>query len=131
MNLNFEKSNGLIPAIIQDNRSGKVLMLGYMNQQALEKTLLEKKVTFFSRSKNRLWTKGETSGIFLEVISIVQDCDSDALLIKANPLGPVCHKGSDTCFNETNETGILFLEVLEYLFFSIQENITLIVGINT
>ncbi len=113
MNLDFEKSGGLIPAIIQDAKTAKVLMLGYMNSEALEKTKTENRVTFFSRSKNRLWTKGETSGNFLEVVSITEDCDNDTLLIKANPLGPVCHKGSDTCFNEINPSNALFLEYLE------------------
>ena len=112
MNVDFEKSDGLIPVIIQDAKTAKVLMLGYMNSEALEKTEKEKKVTFYSRSKQRLWTKGETSGNFLEVISITEDCDNDTLLIKVNPLGPVCHTGSDTCFNETNGSNALFLEHL-------------------
>ncbi|MGE0638218.1 MAG: bifunctional phosphoribosyl-AMP cyclohydrolase/phosphoribosyl-ATP diphosphatase HisIE [Bacteroidia bacterium] len=113
MNLDFEKSGGLIPVIVQDTKTAKVLMLGYMNSEALEKTKNENRVTFFSRSKNRLWTKGEISGNFLEVVSITEDCDSDTLLIKATPVGPVCHKGSDTCFNETNPSNALFLEHLE------------------
>jgi phosphoribosyl-ATP pyrophosphohydrolase/phosphoribosyl-AMP cyclohydrolase len=113
MNLDFEKSGGLIPVIIQDAKTAKVLMLGYMNNEALEKTEKEKRVTFYSRSKQRLWTKGETSGNFLEVVSIKEDCDNDTLLIQANPLGPVCHKGSDTCFNENNFPNSLFLEHLE------------------
>lgn len=113
MNLDFEKSGGLIPVIVQDEKTSKVLMLGYMNSEAFEKTKNEKRVTFFSRTKNRLWTKGETSGNFLDVVSIVEDCDNDTLLIKANPLGPVCHKGSDTCFNEKNSSNALFLEKLE------------------
>lgn len=101
--MNFKKSaDGLIPAIIQDACTNKVLMLGYMNEQAFEKTKQEKRVTFFSRSKNRLWTKGEESGNFLNVMEIREDCDKDTLLIKVNPVGPVCHTGSDTCFNETN-----------------------------
>ena len=101
--MNFKKSaDGLIPAIIQDACTNKVLMLGYMNEQAFEKTKQEKRVTFFSRSKNRLWTKGEESGNFLNVTEIREDCDKDTLLIKVNPVGPVCHTGSDTCFNETN-----------------------------
>lgn len=103
MNINFSKySNGLVPAIIQDANTKNVLMLGFMNQEALDKTNELKKVTFFSRSKNRLWTKGEESGNFLMVQSITLDCDNDTLLIKANPVGPVCHTGSDTCFNQTN-----------------------------
>lgn len=113
MNIDFEKSGGLIPVIVQDAKTAKVLMLGYLNREALEKTEKEKKVTFYSRSKQRLWTKGETSGNFLEVVSITEDCDNDAILIKANPLGPVCHTGSDTCFNETNTSNTFFLEQLE------------------
>ena len=98
--LDFEKTGGLIPAVIQDNITGQVLMLGYMNQEALEKTQQEGLVTFFSRSKNRLWTKGETSGNTLQVVSIAQDCDADSLLIKVNPKGPTCHTGSTSCFGE-------------------------------
>lgn len=105
MELDFDKQNGLIPAIIQDARSQKVLMLGYMNQEALEKTQTEGRVTFFSRSKGRLWTKGETSGNFLEVVEMKEDCDRDTLLIKVNPIGPVCHTGADTCFDEKNPKG--------------------------
>lgn len=101
--LDFNKGDGLIPAIIQDSTTGKVLMLGFMNEAALEKTLAEKVVTFFSRSKNRLWTKGETSGNFLYVQDIKADCDNDSLLIKARPQGPTCHTGADTCFNEVNQ----------------------------
>jgi len=100
--LDFEKGNGLIPAIIQDHQTGKVLMLGYMNEAAYEKTKMEKRVCFYSRTKERLWTKGESSGNFLEVIDIKKDCDQDTLLISAKPLGPVCHTGQDTCFNEKN-----------------------------
>lgn len=101
--LNFSKSNGLIPCIVQDASTHVVLMLGFMNEEAYEKTNNEKRVTFFSRSKQRLWTKGETSGNFLEVVDIRIDCDQDTILIKANPIGPVCHLGSDTCFHEQNE----------------------------
>lgn len=104
---------GLIPAIIQDSCTGKVLMLGFMNEEALAKTQEIGKVTFFSRTKNRLWTKGETSGNFLNVISIAADCDNDTLLIKVKPVGPVCHTGSDTCFGETNETDLFFLSYLQ------------------
>jgi phosphoribosyl-ATP pyrophosphohydrolase/phosphoribosyl-AMP cyclohydrolase len=104
MKPDFNKNNGLIPCIIQDNATQKVLMLGYMNEEALAKTQSEKRVTFFSRTKGRLWTKGETSGNFLEVVDIMADCDADTLLIKANPSGPVCHTGSDTCFNEINNS---------------------------
>lgn len=103
MDLDFEKANGLVPAIIQDNNTDKVLMLGYMNKEALEQTVLTGKVTFFSRTKNRLWTKGEESGNFLHVVSMKEDCDRDTLLIKVNPAGPVCHKGTDTCWGEKNE----------------------------
>jgi phosphoribosyl-AMP cyclohydrolase / phosphoribosyl-ATP pyrophosphohydrolase len=103
LDINFEKGNGLIPCIIQDNTTGKVLMLGFMNKEWYEKTIAENKVTFFSRSKSRLWTKGETSGNFLHVVGIKADCDQDSLLIKVNPAGPVCHTGADTCFNETND----------------------------
>jgi phosphoribosyl-AMP cyclohydrolase / phosphoribosyl-ATP pyrophosphohydrolase len=105
MNLDFNKQGGLIPAIIQDAKTDKVLMLGYMNQEALEKTEKEGIVTFFSRSKQRLWTKGETSNNFLHVVEIMKDCDEDTLLIKVNPDGPTCHTGADTCWNETNEPG--------------------------
>lgn len=94
--------DGLIPAIIQDMKTQKVLMLGYMNAEAFAKTQREKRVTFFSRSKNRLWTKGEESGNFLNVVDIKSDCDNDTLLIKVNPFGPVCHTGADTCFDEKN-----------------------------
>ncbi|MBL0744096.1 bifunctional phosphoribosyl-AMP cyclohydrolase/phosphoribosyl-ATP diphosphatase HisIE [Chryseolinea lacunae] len=101
--IHFSKTDGLVPCVIQDAKTLRVLMLGYMNEEAYTKTLAEKKVTFFSRSKQRLWTKGETSGNFLHLVEIAIDCDGDTLLIKANPQGPVCHTGADTCFNETNE----------------------------
>lgn len=105
MNINFSKSrDGLVPAIIQDAVTSKVLMLGYMNQDAIDKTLETGLVTFFSRSKNRLWTKGEESGNFLHFLSVAIDCDEDSLLIKANPSGPVCHTGADTCWNEINKS---------------------------
>lgn len=113
MKLDFEKMGGLIPAIIQDSCTGKVLMLGFMNEEALAKTEEIGKVTFFSRTKNRLWTKGETSGNFLNVVSIAVDCDNDTLLIKVKPVGPVCHTGSDTCFGETNQTDLFFLSYLQ------------------
>ena len=115
MNVNFDKSpDGLVPAVIQDNDTNKVLMLGYMNEEALRKTKKEGRVTFFSRSKQRLWTKGETSGNFLNVVSLSSDCDDDTLLIKVNPIGPVCHTGSDTCWDETNKKDdILFLKHLQ------------------
>lgn len=101
--INFEKLNGLIPCIVQDALTLRVLMLGFMNEEAYQKTIREKKITFFSRSKQRLWTKGETSGNFLELVEILVDCDQDTLLIKAKPHGPTCHTGSDTCFNEVND----------------------------
>ena len=108
MKIDFAKySDGLAPAIIQDEATGKVLMLGFMNEEALEKTKAIGKVTFYSRSKQRLWTKGEESGNFLELVKIIPDCDNDTLLIKANPVGPVCHTGADTCFNETNNKDFL------------------------
>ncbi|MGM0944635.1 MAG: bifunctional phosphoribosyl-AMP cyclohydrolase/phosphoribosyl-ATP diphosphatase HisIE [Bacteroidota bacterium] len=112
MNIDFEKMNGLVPAIVQDAISGKVLMQGYMNEEALAKTKETGKVTFFSRSKNRLWTKGETSGNFMELVSIAGDCDGDSILIKANPRGPVCHTGSDTCWNEENSSKTGFIDQL-------------------
>jgi phosphoribosyl-AMP cyclohydrolase / phosphoribosyl-ATP pyrophosphohydrolase len=102
--IEFEKLNGLVPCIVQDAKTLRVLMLGFMNEEAYNKTLLEKRVTFYSRSKQRLWTKGETSGNFLELVNIIIDCDNDTLLVKANPLGPACHTGADTCFNERNDT---------------------------
>ena len=113
MHLNFEKSGGLIPAIIQDNLTSKVLMLGFMNEEAFGKTKETGLVTFFSRTKNRLWTKGEESGNFLRVVSIKEDCDQDTLLIKVNPVGQVCHTGADTCFDEKNQEDILFLKYLQ------------------
>ncbi|MDR1368683.1 MAG: bifunctional phosphoribosyl-AMP cyclohydrolase/phosphoribosyl-ATP diphosphatase HisIE [Dysgonamonadaceae bacterium] len=113
MQLDFDKMNGLIPAVIQDACTGKVLMLGYMSPESLRHTKETGQVTFFSRSKNRLWTKGEESGNFLNVVSIDEDCDGDALLIKVNPLGPVCHTGADTCFNEKNEEDVMFLKYLQ------------------
>ncbi len=112
--LDFSKLNGLIPVVIQDNTTLKVLMLGFMNEEALAKTEETGKVTFFSRTKNRLWTKGEESGNFLNIVSIASDCDNDSLLIKVNPVGPVCHTGDDTCWGEENEeSDILFLEYLQ------------------
>lgn len=114
MKIDFTKNtNGLIPAIIQDNETKNVLMLGYMNQEALDKTLATNKVTFFSRSKNRLWTKGEESGNFLELVSIKNDCDNDTLLIQVNPAGPTCHTGLDTCWQEVNNQEFGFISKLE------------------
>ena len=114
MKIDFKKnSDGLIPAIIQDATSKNVLMLGYMNQEAFEKTQNTKKVTFFSRTKNRLWTKGEESGNFLNLVDFKLDCDNDTLLIFVNPIGPTCHKGSDTCWNDTNNETYGFISKLE------------------
>lgn len=113
MEQDFEKMNGLIPAIIQDNYTQKVLMLGFMNKEAYEKTMETGKVTFFSRTKNRLWTKGEESGNFLHVVSVKADCDNDTLLIMVHPEGPVCHKGTDTCWGDKNEQDIMFLKELQ------------------
>lgn len=108
MNPNFEKDpNGLLPAIVQNDVNGQVLMLGYMNEEAYEKTLSERKVTFFSRSKKRLWTKGETSGNFLNVVSVQIDCDQDAILVKVKPDGPTCHTGSESCFGNSS-VGFLY-----------------------
>ncbi|SMD45365.1 phosphoribosyl-ATP pyrophosphatase /phosphoribosyl-AMP cyclohydrolase [Aquiflexum balticum DSM 16537] len=112
LNIDFEKVEGLVPAVIQDEESNKVLMLGYMNQEAIDVTLETKNVTFFSRTKQRLWTKGETSGNFLKVKSITVDCDNDTLLVKVKPTGPVCHKGDDTCFGEINNSKTLFIDHL-------------------
>ncbi len=114
MKPDFSKySDRLVPAIIQDSISQKVLMLGFMNEEALEKTKEESRVTFYSRSKQRLWTKGETSGNYLNVKEIIADCDNDTLLIKVQPDGPVCHTGADTCFNENNSS--FSLEKLEQI----------------
>jgi phosphoribosyl-AMP cyclohydrolase / phosphoribosyl-ATP pyrophosphohydrolase len=124
MEIDFEKLNGLVPAIIQDINTDKVLMLGFMNQEAYQKTVSEKKVTFFSRSKERLWTKGETSGNFLFVKDIKIDCDNDTLLIKAEPVGPACHTGQDTCFDEENTSGSLsFLSELESVIANRKESL--------
>lgn len=112
--IDFDKSGGLVPAIIQDATTKTVLMLGYMNQEAYDKTLATKKVTFYSRSRQCLWTKGETSGNFLHLVSIALDCDNDTLLVKVNPEGPTCHKGTDTCWGEKNEVNpLLFLTELQ------------------
>jgi phosphoribosyl-ATP pyrophosphohydrolase/phosphoribosyl-AMP cyclohydrolase len=110
--INFEKVGGLIPAVVQDAFSKQVLMLGYLNQEAIQKTLDTGKVTFFSRTKQRLWTKGESSGNFLLVKEILLDCDGDTLLIKAEPVGPVCHTGADTCFSESNNSKTAFIDKL-------------------
>ena len=114
MEIDFNKnSDGLVPAIVQDARTLKVLMLGYMNAEALAQTKSSGKVTFFSRTKKRLWTKGEESGNFLNLVSLSEDCDQDSLLIKVNPVGPTCHKGNDTCWDESNTQTYGFLTELE------------------
>ena len=115
-------SHGLIPAIIQDAQTKTVLMLGYMNDESIQKTLDTKKVTFFSRSKKRLWTKGEESGNFLSLVSIKNDCDNDTLLIQVNPEGPTCHKGTDTCWKEENTSTFGFLSELEAIIKQRREN---------
>ncbi|MBR3541864.1 MAG: bifunctional phosphoribosyl-AMP cyclohydrolase/phosphoribosyl-ATP diphosphatase HisIE [Bacteroidales bacterium] len=114
MQIDFDKLQGLVPAVIQDAVTNKVLMLGFMNREAYEKTVQTGLVTFWSRTRNCLWTKGETSGNVLRVVKILIDCDNDTLLIKVNPAGPVCHTGADTCWNETNERNpLLFLTELQ------------------
>ncbi|HNY53835.1 MAG TPA: bifunctional phosphoribosyl-AMP cyclohydrolase/phosphoribosyl-ATP diphosphatase HisIE [Bacteroidales bacterium] len=107
-NIDFKKGNGLVPAIIQDNNTLQVLMAGYMNEEAYNKTVSEGRVTFYSRSKKRLWTKGETSGNYLIVNNITTDCDNDALLIKVSPAGPVCHTGSKSCFGPELSKGFIY-----------------------
>jgi len=122
MELNFDKyADGLLPVIVQDESTSKVLMLGFMNEEALQKTISEGKVTFYSRSRKKLWTKGEESGNLLLVKSILPDCDQDTLLIKAQPLGPVCHTGADTCWNEKNRKDD-FLGYLEEIIESRKKN---------
>ena len=114
MEIDFKKQGGLVPAIIQDNITNNVIMLGYMNEDAYEQTLKTGKVTFWSRSRQCLWTKGETSGNFLNLVSIKSDCDNDTLLVRVNPVGPACHLGTDTCWGEKNETNpLLFLTELQ------------------
>ncbi|WP_293295247.1 bifunctional phosphoribosyl-AMP cyclohydrolase/phosphoribosyl-ATP diphosphatase HisIE [Allomuricauda sp.] len=123
MQIDFNKnSDGLVPAIIQDATTKNVLMLGYMNQEAFNKTQETGKVTFFSRSKNRLWTKGEESGNFLELVSIKVDCDKDTLLVQVKPAGPTCHTGTDTCWDEENTPNFSFLSELENVIASRKEN---------
>ena len=113
MNIDFEKMNGLVPAIIQDSITKNVLMLGFMNEEAYQKTLATKRVTFYSRSRKCLWTKGETSGNYLELVSMKPDCDNDTLLVKVIPHGPTCHTGTDTCWGEENKRNpLLFLSEL-------------------
>ncbi|MNQ89301.1 Phosphoribosyl-ATP pyrophosphatase [compost metagenome] len=113
MNVDIKSAHGLIPAIIQDSETKNVLMLGYMNEESIKKTIETQKVTFFSRSKQRLWTKGEESGNFLNLVSIKNDCDGDTLLIQAKPVGPTCHTGADTCWQEENKENYGFLSTLE------------------
>ncbi len=120
LNIDFSKLDGLVPCVVQDANTKVVLMVGFMNQDAFEKTVLEKRVTFYSRTKKRLWTKGETSGNFLDVVEIRPDCDNDTLLIKVNPTGPVCHTGADTCFNEDNNAWTL--EALQHLILDRKAN---------
>ena len=122
MKLNFQKLNGLVPAIIQDAQTNKVLMLGFMNQAALDQTLREKRVTFYSRSKKKLWTKGATSGNFLDVINIKADCDQDALLIKVKPRGPTCHLDRYSCFNDQTDDNLAFLSDLYKLIENRRKN---------
>ena len=113
LSIDFDKMDGLVPAIIQDADTAKVLMLGFMNRQAYDKTMETGKVTFYSRTRNRLWTKGEESGNFLHVVSVKADCDRDTLLIQVHPVGPVCHTGTDTCWGEKNEQPVMFLKELQ------------------
>lgn len=125
MKIDFTKNkDGLVPAIIQDCETKNVLMLGYMNQEALDKTLNLKKVTFYSRTKNRLWTKGEESGNYLELVTIKNDCDNDTLLIQVNALGPTCHTGSDTCWQESNNQEYGFITKLENIIANRKEKAT-------
>ncbi len=122
MNVDIKSAHGLIPAIIQDSETKNVLMLGYMNEESLQKTIETQKVTFFSRSKQRLWTKGEESGNFLELVSIKNDCDGDTLLIQAKPVGPTCHTGADTCWQEENKDNFGFISQLENTIKTRREN---------
>ena len=121
MNLDFDKMNGLVPAVVQDASTNVVLMVGFMSREALNKTQEKKLVTFYSRTKKRLWTKGEESGNFLNVVDIIPDCDNDTLLIKAHPVGPVCHTGNDTCFDESNKSNLFFLEELQNVIYQRKE----------
>ena len=122
MTIDFQKMNGLVPAIVQDDHSQKVLMLGYMNEEAYQRTIASGKVTFYSRSRQCLWTKGETSGNYLLLKDILLDCDGDTLLVKAKPTGPVCHTGKDTCFFEQNDYQQNFLRTLENLIAQRKKN---------
>ncbi len=121
--IDFNKGNGLVPVVIQDSSTLQVLMLGYMNEEALNKTEEQNRVTFFSRSKNRLWTKGETSGNFLDVVEILSDCDNDSILIKVNTAGPVCHTGNTACFNEETAKGFIY-KLEKVIDQRIDENVT-------
>ena len=122
MNIDFEKGNGLVPAIIQDAKTNKVLMLGYMNQEALDLTLKTKKVTFYSRTRQCIWTKGETSGNYLNLVNIKADCDNDTLLVFVHPTGPTCHTGTDTCWGESNQPNpLLFLSTLQDFIYKRKE----------
>lgn len=122
MNIDIKSAHGLIPAIIQDSETKNVLMLGYMNEESLQKTIETQKVTFYSRSKQRLWTKGEESGNFLELVDIKNDCDGDTLLIQAKPVGPTCHTGADTCWQEPNKQRFGFISTLENTIKTRREN---------
>jgi len=122
MKIKFDQNTGLVPAIIQDRDTKNVLMLGYMNQEAFDKTLQTKKITFFSRSKKRLWTKGEESGNFLHLVAIENDCDNDTLLVSVIPQGPTCHKGTDTCWGSENVQNFGFLTALENIIQDRKEN---------
>ena len=123
MSLNFDKLGGILSAIIQDAQTNEVLMLGFMNPEAYEKTVSEGKVTFYSRTKERLWTKGEESGNFMDVVEILEDCDADTLLIRVNPQGPACHTGMRTCFGETVQDSLAFLQKLQSLLQSRKEEL--------
>jgi len=123
MTLNFEKGGGLIPVVVQDDQTAEVLMLGYMNEAAFAKTLTIGKVTFYSRSKKRLWTKGETSGHYLEVISLTADCDADTVLIQAKPHGPTCHKGTKSCFGEKDSAQGFLYELEQTVADRIDQNV--------
>ena len=123
MSLNFDKMGGILPAIIQDAKTNEVLMLGFMNLEAYEKTVSEEKVIFYSRTKERLWTKGEESGNFMDVVEILEDCDADTLLIRVNPQGPACHTGMRTCFGETVQDDLSFLQNLQALLQSRKEEL--------
>lgn len=123
MSLNFDKMGGILPAIIQDAQTNEVLMLGFMNQEAYEKTVSEGKVTFYSRTKKRLWTKGEESGNFMDVVEILEDCDADTLLVRVDPVGPACHTGTRTCFGESVQDNLAFLQNLQALLQSRKEEL--------